>query len=837
MTFCSIDKRRFAYFLNLGTDDYELRKFFSDRRTALILRGGKVQNLPRNNVERARVIASELPSSTDDVLRSWFSEHVTMSDPVPPEEIVATFRLHEEMNEEIEEAPAKRLARSCLVHLFSDQPPANLLEFLRLTSTGDGRPPETVASSLVVEEVLTNSLPLTDTFAQLLVALTLGQDIDKHLEGLPADVTGFVMGLHAGAQGRLDEARSALESLSKESAFRGRLEQFVAHLEARPLKVGGTGIEVNAVELFEDTFDEATDEVVGYCTKSDPPRSVFVQPIFIRRSGVVKGLNAELRRKLFPANGDVMAFPGAGFPDQPSRGEVCVWTVQEHPTDKATHFHLKAKAQKVYEVIHVPFSSTDFDSVREYLKEYSSSRAGFQHLQPHLFLLADGVIIGQRSEKGDLSKEEVYEQGLLSWDSLAAIRTEGRTFVVGPLPKEQGIYECASISIVARKALRPYLGSGRAGGGITKAQLSELSQLIGSHEAELTTTRVQRIRSELTKLEKNQELLAALVEELLGTTQVREIIDALAKEAAEKQMSEKSSVQNEIVRLKKDREEWEDRIRRQKEDHKKLRDDTSRVVKTAFEKARLEGVGTLAEIAIFKELLGSVHQPASGVSQQDLSLLQPRIRPLTVDAVQDPFLPLKALGLSARSVAAFLAMGQLAICNGLVFCVSGLAARAAAERWARTIGDAVAIDVPVGLIDDSAFQALLRGESMPKTIVLLDANLSPADIYARPLFDLLIEGLSSKANARVINTVVTLSDALGKLAFPKALERISVSFDLDELYDFDANDSEELTQRLFDPNDGSLTKSLWGPAFDRVREYSLNLDAESRKLVLSVLSI
>src|SRR5438034_9497252 len=67
-------------------------------------------------------------------------------------------------------------------------------------------------------------------------------------------------------------------------------------------------------------------------------------------------------------------------------------------------------------------------------------------------------------------------------------------------------------------------------------------------------------------------------------------------------LEQKTKSQANINRLQKEREEWEDRIRREKADHKKLRDETSKVVKAAFDKARAEGVSTLAELAIFQAL-------------------------------------------------------------------------------------------------------------------------------------------------------------------------------------------------------------------------------------------
>ena|SRR5258705_7165823 len=98
MTYRSINRRRFAYLLSLGTNEIELRKFFSDCQKQLIQRGGRVQNLPHGDKAQIRVIASELPSGTDEIVRKWFAENLTMSDPEPSQAVVETFQLVEAMS-------------------------------------------------------------------------------------------------------------------------------------------------------------------------------------------------------------------------------------------------------------------------------------------------------------------------------------------------------------------------------------------------------------------------------------------------------------------------------------------------------------------------------------------------------------------------------------------------------------------------------------------------------------------------------------------------------------------------------------------------------------------
>lgn len=828
MTYRAIDKRRFTYLLSLGTDEVELRKFFSDCRIQLIQRGGRVQNLPTGDKARIRALAYELPPSTDEVVRTWFSRHLTMSDPESPEAFVETFKLHEEVGEEVDEEAARRLARSCLVHLFSESVPPVLLEFLKTSIGGVEKLDEQPIEPLTEKPVDFRSL------AEVMLDLVQGHDVDKHLDGLPAELATVAIGLQAAAQGRFNEAREALASLPADAAGKAQLDQYIKQQEARGMKEPPKGPTVTTSETFSGSFDFENDEILGYCTKADPPKAVFVHPIAVVRTGVAQLLSSELRRKLFPATGDVMAFAGSSYPRQPRRGEVGIWRVEEHQTEKATHFHITGEPRKVYELTTVPFPSTDYDSVREYIKEYAE-RTASKLLQPPLFILGDGLIVGPRPERSDLSKEDAFESGLLSWNTLPGLRLEGRLFVLGPVPKEQGIYECASISSSIRKLLRPHIGpSSKSSVGLTKAQLSELVQLLGSGEADLNTTRLQRIRAELERIDQNREALDALVQEIQVHPSVKQRVDELVQQEVAKQVAEKNQIQVEIARLQRERGEWEERIRKQKEDHRKLRDDTAKVVRAAFEKARTDGVATLAELAIFQELTAPSGQRTEGVAAPTTPF-QPIVRPLA-KSESEPVTILRSLGISNQKASAFAATGELAFSVGLIVCVRGVAARLAVERWAESVGNGVLVDSTVGLLDDAPFRSVLNGVPRPEAIAVLDANLSALDIYARPISDAVIDTMTKGQVSRPVAILFAMGDGVGHLPTPKSFERLSITIDLDARYDFTNPDAAKLTQRAFDVEDGVLQTRLWGPAAERLRAQLSKLDAQTQALVLPILS-
>lgn len=841
MTYCSIDRKRFTYLLSLGTDELELRKFFTDCRVQLIQHGGKVQNLPQGTNARIRTLAVELPPSTDEVVRAWFAKHLTMVDPEEAEAVVGVYERYEELDDKLPEDSARRYARSCLVHLFNEDPARSLLDFLKTPIGGASKGKEEAIDIADAKQQTSPSASYPENLPRVLVDLVEGRDADEHLDGLPPALGTFISALQTGILGETKNARDAVDALAADPPLHNLLDQFLKQQETKTASRESSrrGLWIPNPEAFEGSIDYESDEVLAYCTKSDRATAVFVHPIAIVRGEQMQFLPDEKRRQIFPDTGDVMAFLGAGRPRQPTRGEVGVWRVAEHPTDQATRFHLASDKRPVYEVRPVPFPSTDYDSVREFLKEHAE-RTGGKSLQPPLFQLSDGLMVGGRGERPDFTRDESFESGLPAWKSLPGLRLEGRLFVVGPLPKEHSIYECASLASTVRKLFRSHLGAEKTAGGLTRAQLRELTQSLGSNEASRDALRVHRIKAELAHLDEQAEALNALVTELMDHPSVKQRIGKLVEEEVTKQLAEKNTLQMDIARLRKERGEWEERVRKQREEHRKVKDETVKVVKVAFEKARAEGVSTLADLAVFQALSApATVPPSAGVpfADRSASIAQPIVRDLT-PTDQDVISTLRSLGVPAQRATAFVALGEAALKAGLMVSVRGIAARLAVEGWARAIGHAaVLFDSTIGLIDAGALTSVLARVPTHDVLALLDANLSALDIYARPISDLVLARLARPDGETRPAILLSLADGIGSLPFPKTFERVSVLVDLERRYVFrSVSDLDEMMSMATNPEDGTLYAQLWRPAADRLLTQIDKLEPETRALVLSVLA-
>ena len=304
-----------------------------------------------------------------------------------------------------------------------------------------------------------------------------------------------------------------------------------------------------------------------------------------------------------------------------------------------------------------------------------------------------------------------------------------------------------------------------------------------------------------------------------------------------RKLSVRTELQGEIEQLKKDRLQLEDRILKQREEHKKLREETTKVVRGAFDKARNEGVTKLlAEVAIFQALIPSA-PPAIATA----SALPPRtLRPFQRDLVAadgDPVGVLRNFGIAKQRAAALVALAKAVHGAGLMLTVKGIVARPAVEAWAAALGArGVLLDVSVGLIDDEPLRTLLGSSSAPEAIVLFDANLSALDIYGRSLTDLAIANIVQSVTSPLPATFLVLSEGLGALPIPRTFEQLSVDVDLERRYEFRAaSHFEGMTLETGVEAEHRSLSRLWELGARRLVAEIDKLPSDDKALALSVL--
>lgn len=852
MAYQKINKERFEFLLQFGTSEDELRRFFVENRTALIIKGAKVQNLPRGTPARVGILVNGLRPDTDTILQKWFSASLSMLDPASVDEVIETFKLYEEADESLPENEAKRLSRSCLLHLFSPEPSSELIEFLRTPLRAEENENERQSEEdeqQSEEEMNPLSAPQREVaednllelgLSDALVALVEGKDPDEFVGKLPPRIAAFVSGLYDAHVGNQEQVESALEEMKEYPQASQLLREFaVKHARSkRDWKPELSGLKLFSLEEPSRLeFDEERDEIVGLCTTAREETKVFfVRPIAIRtRSGNFISLaKAEHRENLFPLSGDIAALSGHKYPRQPKQGEIAIWRVAKNETSGQQHrtnYHLSSEKTEVYEIRQVPFKSYEYDSVREYIKQQTiSSNQGRSASAPLLFVLRDGLIVGSRQ---DLSRDEAFEGGIPSWRTLSGFRFENSILVPGPLPAHE-VYECEPLAVSLRKLLAK---DKRAGELLTKQQIKFITGLVGSGEARLNKDRMERLIRELTDIEEDQDAIKEVLNFVVASEPIQRRIDTLVQEEALHRSAQKDGLVGEIRKAEERLADIKAQIEQQEKEQKALPRSLAKAVASAVEKAKQHAVETLGESVVLQAVMGgSTALPAESAHSSRVPCSSYRsISPVPNSLVST----LLAVGVNPKYANAIELAKSMAHATGIIFATEGTASRIAAESWVESLDKGgVAFECEVGLTADSGIREVLAAS--PAAIAILGANLSPIDIYARALIDGALRRLAQDRHAGSFpDVILALSDGVAALPLPASVQSILFRINLDRLPEFLSEDeASQILEDIGDSADSEVWFSrMWRPAGKRVLAHLRALPPDELAQVLSIIRL
>lgn len=845
MAYRGIDKKRFAALLALGLDDDELRRFFADNRAQLIMHGARVQNLPHGNAARIKTLVN-LPNEADTVLQRWFAKNLDMVDPVPVADTIVTLSEYEKAGGvELLEDEGQRYARSCLFHLFSDEPQEGLIDFLRQLNGGGNSDDSTrespaPATSTAVTPPATEPIDLLN-MAKAITALIEKRDPDEFLASLPVSVAALISGLHAAGDGNLDEAQFK-DALSQDQQVLSLLAEFGKSKsnpqDAQGLAIGPTIERFSQVQGTVD-FDFDRDHIVGVCTRDQPETRVFIHPIALRRSdGTAVALTQEQAQELFPDSGDIIAFHGAGNPRLPARGEMGLWRVRPNTKSNPSHrtkFHIVSERTPVFEIRQVPLNSKDHDAVRGYIR-HQFENLDVRYARSLLFNFQDGLLVGCANGK-DLSKEDGFDGGLPSWRSLPAFRFEGRLIVLGPLPPSE-TYECEALGKSLKKLIDSF---GPGADKPTRAQVKRLQELLASDELHINASRAERLRNELAFIDQHEGALEVLMESVMADARVRSEIEKRVQEEVQAQIAKRDSLRNDLAKVETQLASTKERLAEQERQERKLSPAVAKAIRSSFDKAKASAIDTLGEVAVFKALFDTLEPAAasivpSGGSTFPSSKLGKQVFAEAKGSLLDG---LRSLAVPAKHARAIELLTKLAQATGVLIVLEGVAARLAAVMVAQSLGDGVAIDCQIGITDDYDLTAAIA--EMPSAICILDANLSPLDVYARPLIDKaqrhLIERKSG-GEASGFLVVLSIADSVAGLPIPHSVEAISLRASLDKPVVFLPPEQIEAWRNEIDSSDErpAWALHLWKPAWELTRQYVRLLSQDDATLLLSLLA-
>lgn len=793
MAFLEIDPKKFAVLLARGTHEGELRKFFVESRARLLMSGARVQNMPHGREERVKAISEKFPPKTDEVLRDWFRKNISLADPLSPEEVLLYLGAYFDEGEPLPAAEAQVICRSALVYLVADTPNAELLLFLKrshdsVTVGGTSTPPEkvisisepAVAPVSPIEPAVSISKPMPESFqlAELLASVISGDEeaIDNALAPFAPSTQLLVEALLRIRDGDMEAAKEKLKLLGdvgpESELLRSALARAAHH---RDSSAAPKGVRTEIPMPLDEAPSADTYEIIGIYTNESDTGAIFVKPLFVVLDGQLRQLNDAARDRLFPDSGSVMTSRSM-LRRQLSRRELVHWKVSEREgAEGRTRFHLDSELGPLIEAVRIQVPSGDADEVRDRIKAYAAQRHG-QLGQQVMFLLADGVSVV--SPKGaDFSRDEAFESPWQSWGSLEIWPIEGHQYCLETSQGAASYLDLSPLDAAFRKLLKSLGAEQRL--SVTKFQRNELAARLRAYSGSEMASRARRIAEWIDQISINEEELDKVLELLRSQEIVNRRVDELVAIEHEKRQAEKVGLQDEILLLRKKKLELEKEGRRIEQSNRSRVESASVAVREAFARAVREGASTLANAEVFKLLLAGGESLASRPVPVDGS-------GKVVDWVKrgalsqgDVMARLSMLGINRRRAFVLSRLIDMAAAAGVALILKGGMARQCVQALVRQDRDVVAIvDIPMGLTSNDFLRETLMDLTNLEGIALLNADLSPIEIYSAELVDLVVEqamrGLS-------LTRPIVLSCIGGdfSMPIPIALRRVSLVLDLD----------------------------------------------------------
>lgn len=798
MTFREIDPKKLALLLTRGTHEGELKRFFTESRLKLIQNGAKVQNIPHVREERIKAICERLPPKTDEVLRSWFHQHISVANPVPSDEVLLFLGAHFDEGEPLPEVEAQVICRSALTYLFGSEPNE---EFLRVLK----RPRGLATPSAAMTNPSHDSYPLPETskdhrplgesdhpssirgpenfqIAELLTAIISGDEdeIDRTIEPFAETTRLLVEALLRLREGNGEAAKERLMALDghepEAELLRSALTQ-ATHL--RDASETSRGIRIEIPKPLDEEPHIGVQEIIGVYTNESDTGAVFVKPLFLVLEGELRRLDDASCERLFPESGSVMTFKSK-LSRPPKWRELVHWQVSKREgTEGKTRFHLDSELSTLIEAVRIQVPSSDPDEVRYRIKAYASERRG--RMSPQMiFLLADGVAIASPKDI-DITRDEAFESPWRSWGSLKTWLIEGGQYCLEAPQGSASHLDLSTLDVAFRRLLKNLDAEHRL--TITNAQRTELSIRLRNQIDGDIGQRAKRVAASIDQLSINEEELSAVLKLLGSHEEVRRRVDELVAKEYSKSQSEKTGLQSEITTLKKKKLTLEKEGSEIERTNRARAESAASSVREAFSEAVRDGAAALANAEVFKLLTGnSGHLP-----RETKSLATPgKMNNLSVRealSTADVTTRLSTLGINKRQAFLLSSLAELLTASGVALILRGGMARQCVQTLVRQNRNMVAlIDIPMGITTSDHMREIVMNLDGLQGIALLNADLSPLTIYGAELIDRLIEQAMPGGS---ISTSIFLS-CLGddfSLPLPKAIYRVSLLVDLDTDWD------------------------------------------------------
>ena len=352
------------------------------------------------------------------------------------------------------------------------------------------------------------------------------------------------------------------------------------------------------------------------------------------------------------------------------------------------------------------------------------------------------------------------------------------------------------------------------------------------------------MQAELGAIDEHEGALTVLLEVVMRDPRIALRVDELVLEKVEALVAKKEQLRKSVEQLERQQSELVEQRRLAEKEQKAIAPTVAKAIRAAFDKARGDALGTLGQVAVFKALIDElVERPAVPAPSMPAAPGRPEAAggAITVRAADGSSASvietLRALGVTPKCARAVEVVGSLAHECGLILIIDGLAARIAAESWSgRSAGAGKVLECGIGGTDDGVVRAVIA--DAPDAIVILDANLSPLDVYARPLIDVVqrrLSGTGAAGNATRI--LMSVSGGFAALPVPAVVESISLRVSLDRIPTFlqESDVAARLEEIAASDELVGWFARIWKPAGARVLNHLRSMPLNDAAFAMSAL--
>lgn len=806
MTLKGANNDRLRFVLTWGLDQPELQSFFKLKKKALIQAGEKLQNLPEYPKDRIAAVL-RFGAKANALLEKWCQEKVLEPNLIAADEIVARFEQVESGNEPLGDEEKRLLCRSIIVHLAGTNPSEVLVLFMQSQIGGgdesaeaEDEGVESIDTTVHSKELL---IPAEDLSSLAAVMLTTRPSREAVTSSGNRDLLNFALAIRLASE-RYWDALAVIESeLPEGSVYRNTLEKVLSSIRADSPH-GVTNLPVRDV-TDADEIDLDDIEVIAECTFVHQDGYVFFEPRYLLDSDGLIRCTKRVYTELFPDSGSVMAFTNqlSRVPDEHSLG---AWSVERKETDKPVKVHVRSIAEPIFEVIDIGVSSDDYEAFRIMLSSPKYSSTG----RP-IFRTTDSLLVRPRRDVEDLVREGMKEP-LDAWYSLNGFVTEGRTFVVGPLPPAKFTYDCSSLD----QLLPRILSIGNDVEGVprpTKAEIKAIVEVASETVAKVDPARLTEVRERIDQYLQASDSIQGILAQVIQNPKVQREIQEAKENASIQAMSGREDLKRDIRNLQVERAALEKSIRQRELEQQQLPAKIGRAVRKAFTKAKDEGIEGLGEVAVLAQLL-DLGKTGVQSSAETNAKLEPELEWTQIEpeggSLEDVLTKYGVSGERAPTVDSAIRISAAA---GLVIVFRGVAANAMADATARVLASkpGASTTVTLGIYTQEQLREVISklGESNG-VLVLKMANHSDLSAYASELLDYAVKRAADKKGDAPL-VILTLSDGPSALPVPARLRSLSICIDLDEISAPAAASGPSDLRDVIEEHEKSSGRKLWTP--------------------------